>query len=405
MKRQNNLYEKIVDTRKILDIYNRQIKKSTKNKEKIERFEQYLMINIAKIETMLKNKNVSFNKYKIFLIRDPKYRVIMSQSVGDKIINHLVAKYFLLDIFEKILIDENVATRKGKGTTYGINLIKKYINDLKKQKKPIYYLKCDVSKYFYNIDHNTLKKIISKKIKDKSAIELINKIIDTFSSKYVNKEVNDVCNKEIEYVNSLNIMAIEKQQKIKDLEKIKATIKDKKGIPIGDMTSQAFAIIYLNELDHYIKENLKIKYYVRYMDDLIILNNNKEKLKEDLNKVKEKIEDEYLLELNNKTQIGMLKNGLDCLGFRFILSKDKIYLKVRTKTKKRFKKKVRKLSNLIIKGKISEKSYYQLLASYKGHLINGNTYKLYSSVANKGNDKVNLGENVYIDKFGEIIKG
>lgn len=260
------MYENITDLNNIINIYNSEIKKNTKNKIKIEKFENYLSLNIFNIYNELKDEKVKFSKYHIFLIKEPKYRIIMSQTIKDKIINHLVARYFLLKVYEKSFLNSNIATRKGKGPLFGIKLIKKYINELKKENKDIYYLKCDISKYFYNVDHNILKNILRKKIKDKKALKLIDDIIDSTNYSYVSKRIEELCQKEIDKINKLQIPQKEKNKKIEEINKIPRFDKKGKGIPIGNMTSQAFAIIYLNELDHYIKEKLNIKYYARYMD-------------------------------------------------------------------------------------------------------------------------------------------
>lgn len=405
MKRVSNIYEKIIDLKTIMEIYNKQIRLNTKNKDKIEKFEHYLMLNLVKIQSMLMQEQVNFDKYYIFLIYDPKYRIVMSQSISDKIINHLVARYFLLDVFEKTLVDSNVATRKNKGTLYGINSIKRYINELKKEQKPIYYLKCDVKKYFYNIDHNKLKEIIRTKIKDPKALILIDKIIETSDKEYIKREIDTICHKEMNRINNLNLNIVNKEHKIKELEKIINTQNRGKGIPIGNMTSQAFAIIYLSEFDHFTKEQLNVKYYLRYMDDIIILDTDKERLKEILKLISIKLNEEYLLEFNDKTQIGMLKNGLDCLGFRFILNNNKLYLKVRNKTKKKFKRKIRKMSRLVLKQKLDIKKYKQVVASYKGHLQAGNTYNLYTKTVNKNQLNIDIGHKVHINEEGKIVKG
>lgn len=95
------------------------------------------------------------SKYNIFLIKEPKLRIIMSQNIIDKLINHVVSQYFLINIFESSLIEENVATRKNKGTKQGIILSKKYLNEVKN--KNFYILKFDISKYFFNLDHEIIK--------------------------------------------------------------------------------------------------------------------------------------------------------------------------------------------------------------------------------------------------------
>lgn len=150
MKRVGNLYNKICDIDIIIDMY-KIIEKNTKNKLKIKKFNQFFSCNIIDVKNIIVSKNYIPKEYNIFLIREPKLRIIMSQNIKDKIINHLVAKYFLQDVFEKTFIDTTVATRKGKGTDYGIKMIKKYLNEMKNKYNNFYYLKFDISKYFYNM--------------------------------------------------------------------------------------------------------------------------------------------------------------------------------------------------------------------------------------------------------------
>lgn len=155
------------------------------------------------------------------------------------------------------------------------------------------------------------------------------------------------------------------------------------------MTSQIFAIYYLNELDHFIKEKLKIKYYIRYMDDGILIHENKEYLKYCLEKIKEILE-ECKLELNNKTKIYTKKEGVTFLGFHFKIKNNKIIITLKNQTKRRFKKKMKLLNKLYNENIINEKKLKQIMASYKGHLSKGKCYRLYNkyrdlAVANSSN--------------------
>lgn len=276
MKRVGNLYNIINDIDIIMDMYDRVVSKNTKNKRKLMSFDDYYSSNIGNIKRIINYNNYIPDKYSIFLIKEPKYRIIMNQSIKDKIINHLVAKYFLVDIFEKSLINENVATRKNKGTHYGLKLFKKYLNYYKNRYKKFYILKFDISKYFYNIDHDIVKDIIKKKIKDKDVLKIIYSIIDSTDYDYINNTINKIKVKEINRTNNLNIK--DKDQLIKKIKEIPIYCKGK-GLPIGNMTSQVIATFYLNELDHFIKDDLKIKSYVRYMDDGVLIHNDKEYLK------------------------------------------------------------------------------------------------------------------------------
>lgn len=386
MKRKNNLYHNICQIENIINIYNSQVRLNTKNKRKIEKFEDYLVENMVLIKTILEEKKYSPQNYNIFMIKEPKARIIMSQTIQDKIINHIVSKYCLLSVFEKKLIDSNVATRKNKGTKYGIELTKKYLSKIKIKHDSIYILKCDIKKYFYTINHEILKSKISKKVKDKDAINIIFKIIDSTNRENINISLNSIKLKEKERIKTLNITKKEKERKLEELDKI-PLYKKGQGIPIGNMSSQVFALIYLNDLDHFIKEKLKICYYIRYMDDFILIHHDKEYLKECLKILEKKIKTEYKLMLNEKTQIVNIKNGLDFLGFRFYIKNNKIIMKVRNHTKRRFKKKIKKMNDLVNKKQKEEKELTQIIASYRGHLSYGNTKKLTENTLKKVNER------------------
>ena len=252
MKRRRNLYDSI-SMEDIIKVYKKQIRVNTKNKYKIKRFEDFYSINIGRVKKTFENENYGGGLYNIFLIQEPKYRIIMSQNIYDKLINHVVVDKFLLPVLDKSLIETNIATRLNKGTHFGIKLIKKYLNGLKKD--TIYALKYDISKYFYNIDHEILMDLLCKKFKDKKVLNILTKIIDSTDKEYVNKTIINLKSVEIDRIRNLNISEKEKMIKIREIEQI-PLYKKGRGLPIGNMTSQILAVFYLNELDHFIKEDL-----------------------------------------------------------------------------------------------------------------------------------------------------
>ena len=246
---------------------------------------------------------------------------------------------------------------------------------------------------FFNIDHDIIKNIIRTKIKDKDVLTILDKIIDTTDNDYVNKEINNLKNNYIEklkqYNNSNSI------NKINEIRKL-PTYKKGKGVPIGNMSSQFIAILYLNELDHFVKEKLKIKYYIRYMDDGILLHKDKEYLKYCLKEIT-KIIDKYKLKLNSKTQIININEGFDFLGFRYYIKDNKVIMKVKNQTKKRFKRKMKNLYCLLDNKKINIKDLNQVKSSYLGHLSYGNTKKLvYNSLKNTIKD-IDIGKSYVIN--------
>ena len=265
MKRKNNLYKNIYNFENIEKCF-REVCRNTKNKNKVNNFLSYKAIYISKIYNDLKLKKYKPGKFNIFYIYDPKKRRIVSQSMYDKVVNHLVSRYILYPAIIPCLIDANCASRPNKGTKYALNLYYKYRRYLDKKYTNYYILKCDIKAYFASINIKILKNKLKRKIKDRYALEIIFNIIDSDTT-----------------------------------------------LSIGFMTSQILGIFYLNDLDHYIKEELKIKYYVRYQDDFVLLHNSKEYLKECLDKITLLLKNEDL-ELNSKTRIYKNTNNIVFLG-------------------------------------------------------------------------------------------
>ena len=135
--------------------------------------------------------------YDVFLVHEPKYRIIMSEMMSDNIINHLVSHYVLDPGITPHLIPQNVATRIGMGTKEGIRYVKKYINKLKISHDKVYVLKCDIKKYFYSIDHELILEKISRFVTDPDIYKLIQNIIESTDNKYVNESIKKVVDKEI----------------------------------------------------------------------------------------------------------------------------------------------------------------------------------------------------------------
>ena len=266
MKRKGNLYQNIYNFDNIVNAFN-EVCRNTKNKRKVEYFKEYKCLYISRIHDILKNKQYKMGNYNVFTIYEPKERRIVSQNMQDKVINHLVARYILYPAVLPCLLDINVASRKNMGTEKGLYYFKKFYTKAKIKYENFYILKCDISKFFASIDHDILKKKLKRKIKDSDALKIIFDIIDA----------------------------------------------EENGLSIGAMTSQVLAIFYLNDMDHFIKENLKIKYYVRYQDDFLLFHPDKSYLKICLEKIKNFLNNEKLT-LNKKTRIYKHTNNFVFLG-------------------------------------------------------------------------------------------
>lgn len=364
MKRKNVLYENMISYNNILSVY-KKIKNSTKNKKEVYNYELNLNQNLLDTLFSLSKSTYVFSKYNIFLVREPKYRLIMSESFPDKVVNHLFSKYVLSYALQSTLINSNVATRKDKGSKEAYRLFIKYTNKLIYEKKKNYVLKIDISKYFYNINHNILMNMVSEKIKDERVLNMLKVILDTTDNDYINKTILSVVNKEIYKVNKLNISTSEKEKLINELKSIPLYRKGY-GLPIGNMSSQILAVFFLNKVDHFIKEKLNCKYYIRYMDDLVILGNDKEELKNIFESVSKYIES-FDLNVNKKSGIYSLSNSVNFLGYNFKVFNNKLIIRYRSDTIKRVNK---RLKNLKV---YDNEMYLKSVASYKGYFLLCNT--------------------------------
>ena len=266
MKRKSNLYQNICEFKNIESAFI-EVCKNTKNKRRVENLKEYKNIYISRIYKILSQKRYIVGPYTKFIIYEPKKRQIVSQNMQDKIINHLVARFILYPALLPCLLDVNVASRKNMGTSKGISLALHFRNICNIKYQTYYILKCDIKKFFASINHNILKEKLKRRIKDKDALKIVFDIIDS----------ND------------------------------------KGLYIGSMTNQILAIFYLNDMDHFIKEELKIKYYVRYQDDFLLFHKSKEYLNFCMNKISEFLYSEDLT-LNSKTRIFKNNNNFMFLG-------------------------------------------------------------------------------------------
>ena len=307
-----------VDFNIVLNTYYN-IRGNIRNKKKIFYFEILLYSNINYIVNSINNNTYKLSKYNIFFIKEKKYRLILSNNIYDKIYNHLVSN-IILSKLDKYLIDSNVASRIGRGTSYGRSLLHKYICKLKRNNKEFYILKFDIKKYFFNIEHEVLINKLSKYLNNKELI--IRNIINSTNLDYINNKIN--------YINFKYKLDL-------------PLYKYNKGISIGSVCSQMLAVFYLNDFDHLIKEKLGCKYYIRYMDDGIILMNNKEKLKKVFNVLKKEIKD-YKLEFNSKTKIYNSLEGFSFLGISYYVFNNRIIKRISKRNKKKILKRINNIN-------------------------------------------------------------
>lgn len=289
----------------------------------VSKFEISLENNLFELHDLLISAKWQPDPYKEFSVRDPKLRKIHKASVRDRVLYQAVYR-ILYQIFDSSFIFHSYSSRNSKGIYAGISSLEKYISKVSKNHtKPCYILKCDIRKFFDSIDHNILFNLISQKIPDKNLSLLIKQIICSF----------------------------EKTQN--------------KGLPLGNVTSQLFSNIYLNELDQYIKHNLKARCYVRYCDDFVIVSGSKMFLDVCLEKIKIFCKEILLLDIHpNKIILRKAHQGVDFLGYVMLPHRRVL----RTKTKNRMLKKLTILKILFDKGLAEKEHLEQMAQSYLGLL-------------------------------------
>jgi len=295
-------------------------RKSKQHKGEVIRFEVNLSENIYKLINEIITKKYKVGKYKQFIIYEPKKRLIEALPYKDRVLLMCFCEHSLIPKIDKRLIYDNVACRKGKGTLFGMNRLEKFLKKefFKENNNRVYYLKCDIRKYFPSVNHNILLEKLRKLGFSEDEMWFLEKIIK-------------------EQPNNID-----------------------RGLPLGNQSSQWFALFFLDRIDRLVKEELRIKCYVRYMDDFILIHRDKKYLQHCLKRINEVCNNELDLELNQKTQIGIASNGIDFLGFRHTLSNSgKVIRKLRLSSKKRLRRHLKTLSKLQSKG-IIDKEYVDI---------------------------------------------
>lgn len=265
LKRFGNLIEKITLSENMFMAF-KEAKKGKANKKKVYDFELNLGDNISYLIKSIINGTYKPKPYKKFLVREPKERIIYAPSFEDVVVQHAIYR-IIYPIFEKTFITQSHGCRKNYGTHSASRYLQK---SLKKYDENLYYLQLDIKKYFYSFDRDILKSMLEKKIKDKKFIELIMMF---------------------------------------------TTYGEDKGVPIGNLLSQLFGLIYLSPLDHYVKRDLKIKNYVRYVDDFILIGVTLDEAKEYKQKIEKFLLDNLGLTLSKFT-IAKIKRGSNFVGYR-----------------------------------------------------------------------------------------
>ncbi len=316
-------FEDIIGAENLLEAW-REFARGKRQKRDVQEFSLRLMDNIFSLHNDLAQHTYEHGAYKAFNISDPKPRNIHKATVRDRLLHHAIYR-ILYPFFDKVFIADSFSCRLNKGTHKAINRFRDFTLKVSQNNtKTCWVLKCDIRKFFASIDHEVLMKILRQYILNTDILWLLGQVINSFYS-----------------------------------------TKPRVGLPLGNLTSQLFVNIYMNEFDHFVKHKLKVKYYVRYADDFVIFSGNKNWLEGLISKIENFLSEKMKLNLHpDKLFIETLASGVDFLGWVHFSD----HRVLRTTTKKRMIK------------RLQENNMTETPNSYLGLLKHGNTCKLRSKI-------------------------
>lgn len=307
MKRYSHLYEKIIRFDNLYQAAQKAFR-GKKDKERVALFYFHLETELFQLEEELQEGTYQLSPYRTFTIYEPKERQIRAADFRDRVLHHAICNV-MEPIWDRTLIKDTYACREAKGTHRAIQRSQWFC-----QRYP-YFFKCDVKKYFDSIDHDVLKRVLRKKIKDKSLLALLDQIIE---------------------------------------HPLPSSSIPSKGLPIGNLTSQHFANLYLGELDQHLKSGLGVKAYLRYMDDMVCFAKSKGELDQRKEEIETFLEKRLKLELKPKASLlAPTHEGLPFLGVRIFPG----VIRLQRQRWIRFQRQLSKRESALLAGQISEKRF------------------------------------------------
>lgn len=325
-----SVFHDIVSVSNLLAAWN-EFKRGKRKKRDIALFELALEENLFALHQELTGRTYAHAPYSGFYVCDPKRRHIHKASVRDRVLHQAMFRV-LSPIFEKRFIYDSYSSRVHKGTHAGVLRLAQALRKVSKNwRKPVFALKCDVRKFFDSIDHAVVRELIAHRVVDPQALQLIDLILKSF-------------------------------------EKLPA-----KGLPLGNVTSQLFANVYLNELDQFMKHELKARHYFRYCDDFVVVGDDRDLLERLILRICHFLSLKLLLELHpNKVEIRKLRQGVDFLGY-VLLPHVRV---IRTSTKKRMLRKLEEAQQALKIGSMTKERFQNAVQSYLGILSHCRNEKL-----------------------------
>ena len=312
----------------------RKARRGKSGNPRVAQFELDLENELLVLQQALSEGSYLPGKYELFTLYERKARIIAVAPFRDRVVHHALMNV-VEPIFDKVFIDYSYACRKGKGVHAAVDQYQTWSRQYR------YALKLDIQSYFPSIEHTIIKKKIGSHLRDKNILNLFDKIIDSACT--LNKQGEG------------------------------------KGLPIGNLTSQCLANLYLNEVDHWVREDLKISTYLRYVDDMFLLSNSKYQLHQAREALSDRLSQENLKLHERKWQLVPVQAGLDVLGYRVWpykrrLRNDNVY---------RFSRRLRKMAKHYAQGKLNWGDFNPSVQSWLGHARHANTWRLRNDIFSK----------------------
>lgn len=342
------MYKRICDFKNLLKAY-QNARKCKRYKRNIVDYGFFLESNLLKLQRELVSEAYMPSSYICFTVFDPKTRKVAAPAFRDRVLQHsLVAQ--IEPLFDAKFIYDSYACRKNKGTHFGLKRVKKFLQGTRSiygKHVPIYCLRMDIEKFFSSVSWDVLITVANKVVPCEKTKKLMEKII--------------TCHRCFD----INGNYIQKPYDVVNPEK-------RRGLPIGNLTSQLFANIYLNELDHFVKETLRVRWYARYMDDFLIIHPDRNYLKDMRNAIKTFLEYELKLSFHpKKVIIQNVKNGLPFVGYLIFYD----HILIRGSTLLRMRRRLKKKRVECMEAK-DNKPLVASLSALRGHLRYANAYRL-----------------------------
>ena len=338
----SSLYSELCSYQNLLLAF-RKARKGKTTKDYVIEFEQNFKQNLFQLRTELLLHSYKPKPLQTFILRDPKTRKISKSHFRDRVIHHALCN-IIAPIFEKDFIYDSYANRVGKGTFKAIERFEHFQRQVSKNfSQNSFVLKADIRKYFDNVNHEILLSMVKKKVDDPQIVWLIKIILNNHK-----------------------------------------TEEKGKGMPLGNLTSQFFANVFLNELDHFVKDHLRAKHYIRYVDDFVILDKSPIILQQYIKEIDFFLRNSLKLELHpDKSKILFMPRGTEFLGMRIFLH----HKLIKEKNLRKFFRKLQLLTSQYDEGKANYDTIYDSLEGWNAYAMNADMFKLKKRIMQSVEDK------------------